>query len=96
MFDPSIQLQNDLRKAIKSALVANKPILTHLNGDSTWLLQLPIPRDGNPSRSRFNVLIDPWLTGPQSDVASWFSTQWHAIASSVQTIAELKSALTGD
>lgn len=68
MFDPSVQLQNDLRESIKSALVANRPILTHLNGDSTWLLQLP--RHGNSGRSRFNVLIDPWLSGPQTDVAS--------------------------
>lgn len=34
-------------------------------------------------------MIDPWLVSPQSDVAGWFSTQWHAIKSSVQTIAEL-------
>ncbi|KLU87269.1 hypothetical protein MAPG_06270 [Magnaporthiopsis poae ATCC 64411] len=31
--------------------------------------------------------------GPQSDVASWFSTQWHVVEPSVATIAELNDAL---
>ncbi|KAI1265035.1 hypothetical protein F5Y18DRAFT_55579 [Xylariaceae sp. FL1019] len=41
----------------------------------------------------FNVLLDPWLQGSQSDVASWFSTQEHIIPSSVQTIEKLNSLL---
>ena len=32
-------------------------------------------------------------TGPQSDVAGWFSTQWHQIRSSVQSISELNELL---
>ena len=38
-------------------------------------------------------MFDPWLTGGQSDVAYWFSQQWHAVASSVQTMAELNELL---
>jgi len=34
----------------------------------------------------YNILIDPWLSGPQSDVASWFSQQWHAIEPAVKGI----------
>lgn len=95
MHDPSAQLQQDLQESVGRALAFQRPILTHINADTTWLLQLPYPKHVKTlsGRSRFNILIDPWLQGPQSDVASWFSSQWHAIASSVQTIAELNHLL---
>jgi hypothetical protein len=79
------------KAALRSALREPYPVLLHLNADTTWVLQLPYPAD-SPSptgRKRFNILIDPWLQGPQSDVASWFSTQWHVVAPSVTTLAEL-------
>lgn len=95
------------RAAWKAALQTPRPVLAHLNADTTWLLQLPVTAStgaGSPrkpvsntiksaARSRYNILIDPWLQGPQSDVASWFSTQWHVVAPCVQTIAELDGAL---
>lgn len=73
----------------------HRPLLTHVNGDTTWLLQLPYPASIKPPRGRthFNLLLDPWLQGPQSDVAWWFSTQWHVVAPSVATIADLNDAL---
>jgi hypothetical protein len=37
--------------------------------------------------------MDPWLRGPQSDVASWFSTQWHVVRPTVETMDELSSLL---
>ncbi|KAG6006667.1 hypothetical protein E4U21_006812 [Claviceps maximensis] len=72
-----------------------RPILVHLNADTTWLLQLPYPPKAivPPGRQRFNLLIDPWLQGPQSDVHSLFSTQWHVVASSVETISDLNKML---
>lgn len=94
------------RGAWRSALASPRPVLAHLNGDTTWLLQLPIPASAIASprpkskarnksqRSHFNILIDPWLQGPQSDVASWFSTQWHVVEPAVQTIQELEEVLT--
>lgn len=98
------------RAAWRAALRLPRPVLAHLNADTTWLLQLPIPaaftaspkpkakakhqfRTRAPIRSRFNILIDPWLQGPQSDVASWFSTQWHLVAPTVQTMKELNEIL---
>ncbi|KAL8359400.1 hypothetical protein RB601_007871 [Gaeumannomyces tritici] len=85
------------RKAWKAALATPRPVLVHLNADTTWLIQLPYPRRAErpppAGRSRFNLLLDPWLQGPQSDVASWFSTQWHVTEPSVATIAELNDAL---
>ena len=73
----------------------NRPVLIHLNADTTWLLQIPrIHTHGTGGyRSHYNILIDPWLRGRQSDVAFWFSSQWHAIKSSVQTISELNAFL---
>ncbi|KAM4057220.1 putative major facilitator superfamily protein [Hirsutella rhossiliensis] len=71
-----------------------RPLLAHLNGDTSWLLQLPRPAHRHhPSRTHFNILVDPWLRGPQSDVAGWFSTQWHLIPPSFDTVADLDDAL---
>ncbi|KAK3381958.1 hypothetical protein B0H63DRAFT_216772 [Podospora didyma] len=81
--------------AWRTALASGRPVLAHLNADTTWLIQLPYPASATApeGRSHFNVLVDPWLQGPQSDVASWFSTQWHVQAPSVQTIKELNDIL---
>lgn len=95
MYRPGVQLQKDLKGAVSNALQLRRPLLTHLNADTSWVLSLPYP-DSEPcplGRSLFNILIDPWLQGPQSDVASWFSQQWHAVDSSVQTLAELDACL---
>lgn len=92
---PSLQLQGTLNGSIQRALVSHRPVLTHLNADTSWLLQLPYPPhvERPPGRSRWNIVFDPWLTGGQSDVAHWFSQQWHAVKSSVQTMAELNDLL---
>ncbi|WPB03883.1 uncharacterized protein RHO25_008527 [Cercospora beticola] len=95
MDGPSAQLHADLRRAVRDALSSRRPLLHHLNDDSSWLIQLPRPdaavRRG--VRSYFNILVDPWLKGGQSDVASWFSQQFHATPSAVQTIAELEEVI---
>lgn len=86
------------RAAWRAALKTDRPVLAHLNADTTWLLQLPISNNDSTQptskgRSRYNILIDPWLQGPQSDVASWFSTQWHVVTPTVQTMKELEGLL---
>jgi hypothetical protein len=93
--DVSQQLQHQLEASVIRALGTARPILTHWNADTTWSLSLAYPPDARPSsgRLRYNILIDPWLAGPQSDVAKWFSTQWHAVESSVQTVADLNNHL---
>ena len=62
MDDPSRQLQDNLRDSIRTTVFSQRPILTHLNADTSWLLQLPYPRDAVKiaGRTRFNILIDPW------------------------------------
>ncbi|KAK7958512.1 major facilitator superfamily protein [Apiospora saccharicola] len=91
------------RAKLRSTLLqaTDEPVLIHLNADTTWLVSLPYPPTAATTKpaaaagrsSRFNILLDPWLQGPQSDVASWFSTQWHLVAPSVQTIDELNLLL---
>lgn len=101
---PVVSLKD--RAAWRTALRSPRPVLAHLNGDTTWLLQLPMPasvtaspraktkaKSKVPRRTRYNILIDPWLQGPQSDVAAWFSTQWHVVEPTVQTIKELDEML---
>lgn len=90
--EPSAQLLLDLRASIQSALNQRRPILHHLNADTTWFLQIPRPESAvrNGGRFYYNILLDPWLSGGQSDVASWFSQQFHATQSAVQTIAEVE------
>jgi hypothetical protein len=87
---PSPSVQSDESKPL-----ILHPILHHLNADSSWLLQIPRPNRVNTAsesnRCFFNILIDPWLRGPQSDVARWFSQQWHEEESKLGTIAEVES-----
>lgn len=89
------QLQFSLKESVRHAHQARRPILTHLNADTSWLLSVPrLHRVSLPGqRSRYNLLIDPWLRGPQEDVAGWFSKQWHAVESSVESIHELEELL---
>ena len=95
MDEPSLQLQQDLDAAASRELRKDGtvlPLLNHLNADTTWLLQLPYPSHERRPRGRqfYNILIDPWLQGPQSDVASWFSQQWHAVESKIKSIVEVQ------
>lgn len=89
---PSAQLHLEIRDAVVRALATRRPILHHLNADTSWLLQIPRPASAikHGSRIYYNILIDPWLQGPQSDVARWFSQQWHAVESAVKSIAEVE------
>ena len=62
MDGPSVQLQGDLNCSIQKALSSQRPVLTHLNADTSWLVQLPYPMNEAvpPGRSRWNVIFDPW------------------------------------
>jgi hypothetical protein len=64
-------------------------MLTLVNADTTWLVQIPL-RDPTASRRWYNILLDPWLTGSQSDVASWFSKQSHVVEPALGGIGEVE------
>jgi hypothetical protein len=89
---PSAQLHLDIRAAVVRSLATRRPILHHLNADTSWLLQVPRPATAvkRGSRVYYNILIDPWFVGGQSDVAGWFSQQWHAVESKVKSVAEVE------
>ena len=93
--DAAAQLERELLSSVQDGLRTKRPILVHVNADTTWLLQLPYPPGATkpPNRSRFNILLDPWLKGSQSDVAAWFSSQWHTINSCVPSIADLNRVI---
>lgn len=95
--NPSSQLQSNLRDSITRALATRRPLLTHLNADTTWLLSIPYPSSSPSPKGRiyWHILVDPWLRGGQSDVAKFFSQQWHREPSSVQTIEEVEDAIRG-
>lgn len=74
---------------------ATRPVLKHLNADTSWLLSLPYPKHIQPpvGRCRYNIVIDAWLQGEQVDFFRWFSSQEHARPSSVQSLSELNTLL---
>nr|OQO16094.1 hypothetical protein B0A51_16114 [Rachicladosporium sp. CCFEE 5018] len=92
---PTAQLLHDLRLAMTTALSSRRPILHHLNADNSWLLQIPRPASATRKGSRvyYNILIDPWFTGGQTDISWWFSLQFHAIPSAVQSIQEVEELI---
>ncbi|KAL1302809.1 hypothetical protein AAFC00_003147 [Neodothiora populina] len=92
---PSAQLHQELRNAVTDALSTRRPLLHHLSADTAWLLQLPRPQQATRRGGRlyFNILIDPWLSGTQTDVTSWLSTQWHATRPRVPNIAAVEQLL---
>lgn len=84
-------------QSVTRALSTRRPVLTHLNADTTWLLSIPYPpkAPNHKERAYFHILIDPWLQGSQSDVAKFFSQQWHKEESAVQTIPEVEKVIRG-
>ena len=68
------------------------PLIKHLNGDTSWLVSFPVSEQDRGDR-QFNVIIDPWLSGPQTDYYSWFSSQSHVIKACVDHVSELKTRI---
>ncbi|TVY76098.1 hypothetical protein LSUE1_G006655 [Lachnellula suecica] len=89
------QLQTTLDESTKRARSTRRPLLTHLNADTTWLLSIPIPSPETRNHLYYHILIDLWLRGGQSDVAKFFSQQWHATPSACQSIPEVEAVISG-
>lgn len=76
-----------------------RPILTHLNADTSWLLSLPVPRGqeelagSRKGRKYLHIVFDPWFTGTQEDVHGWFSTQWHKEESRYHSLEEVEGLI---
>ncbi|GAB7366545.1 hypothetical protein MBLNU230_g8532t1 [Neophaeotheca triangularis] len=97
MDEPSLQLHASINQSLRASLSTRRPVLHHLNADTSWLLQIPRPINAvkHGSRHFYNILIDPWLSGGQSDVAKWFSQQFHASESAVKSIKEVEELAWG-
>lgn len=95
MDDPAAQLHQNLQDAVSNALAMRRPILHHLSADTAWLLMIPRPRAATRRGGRvyFNILIDPWLSGTQTDYISWLSKQWHADEPRVPSIAAVEDLI---
>ncbi|KAF8607433.1 hypothetical protein BDV93DRAFT_604016 [Ceratobasidium sp. AG-I] len=68
------------------------PSIKHVNGDTSWLISFPVSLEDREDEL-FNVIVDPWLTGPQTDYYSWFSSQSHIIKACVDHISELNTRI---
>ena len=98
MDSPSAQLVQELRAAVSREVSSRRPILHRLNGDTSYLLQLPraaaaARKPG--SKIFYNVLIDPWFVGGQSDSAGWLAQQWHSTRSAVESVREVDRLVRG-
>lgn len=87
------QLPTDLHDRLLRSIKTNRPLIYHLTPDSSWLISFPLPNASTSSRSRYNIVIDPWLSGAQIDYYSWFSSQTHASPSAIPSISALEQLL---
>lgn len=97
---PSAELEEDMVRVAEHE--GRRPVITHLNADTSWLFSIPYPDaekekergEGNgEGRKYFHILVDPWFKGGQSDVAPFFSQQWHVEESFVQSVGEVSSVI---
>lgn len=91
MLPPPASTPAEPQRFLSSAADTRRPLLHHINADNSWLLQ--IPRDG--PRPYFNVLMDPWLQGPQVEFSKIFHSQSHTEASAFQTIKAIEDFVAG-
>jgi hypothetical protein len=79
----------DASAILKTEADALRPLIHHLNADTSWLIQ--IPRFDKHAHPYFNVLIDAWLTTSQIEFGRFFHEQAHTIPSAFQTMAEVEA-----
>lgn len=79
----------DVTSLLKNEAETQRPLIHHLNADTSWLIQVP-RNDGHP-RVYFNILVDAWLTTPQVEFSRIFHQQEHTIPSAFQTVAEIEA-----
>ena len=95
MVSDKAQRYDQLRGLVSQA---RRPILTHLNADSSWLMSFPCPPSGtddaeSTGKAYFHLLVDAWLTDRHIDAASWISTEYRVVPCAVSTIAEVEELI---
>lgn len=83
-------------------IVANldRPILTHLNADTAWLISFPRPpttksqlEAAQTKRSFYHIVVDPWLDGEYVVGFRWFMAMQHTEKSSYRTIQSIRELI---
>ncbi|GAB7358134.1 hypothetical protein MBLNU230_g0292t1 [Neophaeotheca triangularis] len=72
---------------IRSKAEAKRPVLTHLNEDNSWLLQVPTLAGPRPY---FNIVLDPWLVGDQIEIHDWVHKQSTIVEAAFRSMAEVE------
>lgn len=74
----------------------DRPLLTHLNADTSWLISLPHPNKVVNSRDRkyYHLLVDPWLAGTNIVVSTWLISLTHAVTPAYTSIEEVRQLVT--
>lgn len=79
---------------------SNKPLLTHLNADTSWLLSFPCSNhnkqpvpETESNRSYFHLLIDPWLAGEIVVKYRWIMVLKHQVTSAYQSLADVRQLI---
>ncbi|KAM0815562.1 hypothetical protein AB5N19_01361 [Seiridium cardinale] len=51
-----------------------RPLIVSLNGDNSWLISIPRPRNEREDygKAYFHIVYEPWLVGPVVTWATWF------------------------
>ncbi|EPS36194.1 hypothetical protein H072_10320 [Dactylellina haptotyla CBS 200.50] len=62
--------------------------LRHVTADSTWIITLTSPHDP-PSHPPYNIILDPWITGPSPVWHPKFAQNHHTIPFSLFNLSEL-------
>lgn len=102
-----MQLTTPIADLVKSNHnnVPRRPILTHLNADTAWLISFPKPTPSlsekddtekiveRKHRTYYHVLIDPWLTGTNVVVFQWIMSFTHAITGAFGSIDDVRSLI---
>jgi len=71
-----------------------RPILTHLNADTAWLISFPRPSNTtNTKRSYYHVILDPWLDTEYVVGHRWFMAMHHAVQSHYKTIEQIQELI---
>ena len=101
-----LERQSHLRNLLNSTGSLQRPLLTHLSADNSWLLSVPIPSNiataVNQGAKRthhkkyIHLLLDAWLTPSNTAFASapWFQVQTHVEVPACQSIADVIALIT--
>ncbi|KAL3420279.1 hypothetical protein PVAG01_08778 [Phlyctema vagabunda] len=75
-----------------------RPILTHLNDDTAWLISVPIPQPSSdpadPSDKKYyHILLDPWIVGTVGK-PEFFASLKHVEQCAFSTISDIQEAIS--